>query len=162
MAILRMSNLELRGKRVLIREDLNVPLDAERNITSAQRLSAALPTIRSARDAGARVMVLSHLGRPHEGEYDPAFSLEPVAEWLQAALGTQVRLVRDYLDVRTPALPDHACAVGWNSAFEPLVSVRFSRPAPHVNPAMRTSVQPSTTRQPTVHSASGVSGLRSR
>jgi phosphoglycerate kinase len=98
MAILRMGDLELRGKRVLIREDLNVPLDAEGNITSAQRLSAALPTIRSARDAGARVMVLSHLGRPHEGEYDPAFSLAPVAKWLATALGAPVPLVRNYLD----------------------------------------------------------------
>jgi phosphoglycerate kinase len=98
MAILRMGDLDLRGKRVLIREDLNVPLDAGGNITSAQRLGAALPTIRSARDAGARVMVLSHLGRPHEGEFDPAFSLAPVAEWLATALGTPVPLVRDYLD----------------------------------------------------------------
>jgi len=98
MAILRMGDLELRGKRVLIREDLNVPLDADGHITSAQRLSAALPTIRSARDAGAGVMVLSHLGRPHEGEYDPAFSLAPVAKWLTTALDTPVPLVRDYLD----------------------------------------------------------------
>jgi len=98
MAILRMGDLELRGKRVLIREDLNVPLDDAGNITSTQRLGGALPTIRSARDAGARVMVLSHLGRPTEGQYDPAASLAPVARWLGTELGAPVPLVKDYLD----------------------------------------------------------------
>ncbi len=97
MTITRMSELDLRGKRVLIREDLNVPLN-EGHITSTQRLEAALPTLRTARDAGARVMVLSHLGRPKEGTFDEAASLAPVAEWLGQALGRPVRLVRDYLD----------------------------------------------------------------
>lgn len=98
MAIVRMSDLELRGKRVLIREDLNVPLDDDGNITSTQRLISALPTIRSAREAGARVMVLAHLGRPNEGQNDPAASLAPVAKWLGTQLGTSVPLVSDYLD----------------------------------------------------------------
>ena len=98
MAILRMEDLELRGKRVLIREDLNVPLDDTGKITSTQRLTSALPTIRMARDAGARVMVLAHLGRPNEGQSDPAASLGPVAEWLGTELGAPVRLVSDYLD----------------------------------------------------------------
>ena len=98
MAIVRMSDLDLRGKRVLIREDLNVPLDDAGNITSTQRLTSALPTIRSARDAGARVMVLAHLGRPTEGQHDPAASLAPVARWLGTELGTPVPLVSDYLD----------------------------------------------------------------
>ncbi len=93
-----MSELDLRDKRVLIREDLNVPIDDDGHITSAQRLLAALPTLRAARDAGARVMVLSHLGRPREGEFDPAASLAPVAQWLSEQLGTPVRLIRDYLD----------------------------------------------------------------
>jgi phosphoglycerate kinase len=97
VSITRMSDLELRGKRVLIREDLNVPIDQGR-ITSTQRLDAALPTIKAARDAGARVMVLSHLGRPKEGRFDAESSLAPVATWLGDRLGTPVRLVADYLD----------------------------------------------------------------
>jgi phosphoglycerate kinase len=93
-----MSDLDLRGKRVLIREDLNVPIDDHGRITSTQRLDAALPTIEAARDAGAKVMVLSHLGRPKEGQFDEASSLAPVAAWLGNKLGKPVRLVRDYLD----------------------------------------------------------------
>jgi 3-phosphoglycerate kinase len=78
MPIRRMTDLDLAGKRVLIREDLNVPLK-DGAITSTQRLDAALPTIRAARDAGAKVMVLSHLGRPKEGQFDETSSLKPVA-----------------------------------------------------------------------------------
>lgn len=96
MAIVRMSEVPLRDQRVLIREDLNVPIKDGR-ITSTQRLESALPTILAARDAGARVLVLSHLGRPKEGVWDEASSLAPVAKWLSDALGTPVRLVRDYL-----------------------------------------------------------------
>ena len=92
-----MSDLDLRDKRVLIREDLNVPID-NGHITSTQRLDAALPTIRAARDAGARVLVLSHLGRPKEGQFDAESSLAPVATWLGEQLGSPVRLVADYLD----------------------------------------------------------------
>ena len=92
-----MSDLDLRDKRVLIREDLNVPID-NGHITSTQRLDAALPTIRAARDAGAKVLVLSHLGRPKEGQFDAESSLAPVATWLGEQLGTPVRLVADYLD----------------------------------------------------------------
>lgn len=98
MAVIRMSDLDLRDKRVLIREDLNVPIDDQGRITSTQRLSSALPTIRAARDAGARVMVLSHLGRPREGQFDAGNSLAPVAAWLSHALGTLVPLISDYLD----------------------------------------------------------------
>ena len=98
MSVIRMSDLDLRGKRVLIREDLNVPFDDHGQITSTQRLDAALPTIVAARDAGARVLVLSHLGRPKEGQFDAASSLAPVAAWLSAQLGSPVRLVADYLD----------------------------------------------------------------
>ena len=93
-----MSDLDLRGQRVLIREDLNVPFDDHGQITSTQRLDAALPTIMAARDAGARVMVMSHLGRPKEGQFDAEASLAPVARWLGDKLGTPVRLVADYLD----------------------------------------------------------------
>jgi phosphoglycerate kinase len=97
MPILRMTDLELRDQRVLIREDLNVPLKDGR-ITASQRLEAALPTIKLARDAGAKVMVISHLGRPKEGVFEESESLRPVADWLGKALGKPVRLVREYLD----------------------------------------------------------------
>ena len=97
MTFLRMTDLDLKGKRVLVREDLNVPIQDGR-ITSTQRLDAALPTIRDARDAGAAVLVMSHLGRPKEGVFDEAQSLKPVADWLSEKLGTNVRLQRDYLD----------------------------------------------------------------
>jgi len=93
-----MSDLDLHGQRVLIREDLNVPIDDHGRITSTQRLDAALPTIKAARDAGAKVMVMSHLGRPKEGHFDEASSLAPVATWLGDQLGKPVRLLRDYLD----------------------------------------------------------------
>jgi len=97
VSVIRMQDLDLRGKRVLIREDLNVPVE-DGKITSTQRLDASLPTIVAARDAGAKVMVISHLGRPKEGQFDEASSLKPVAEWLGDKLGKPVRLVRDYLD----------------------------------------------------------------
>ncbi|GAB2555722.1 phosphoglycerate kinase [Rhodanobacter koreensis] len=98
MSVIRMSDLDLRDQRVLIREDLNVPIDDHGQITSAQRLDAALPTIKAARDAGAKVLVLSHLGRPKEGRFDAESSLAPVAQWLGDRLGTPVRLLADYLD----------------------------------------------------------------
>ncbi len=97
MTVIRMSDLDLRGKRVLIREDLNVPIENGR-ITSTQRLDAALPTIKAARDAGAKVMVISHLGRPKEGQFDAESSLAPVATWLGEQLGKPVRLIADYLN----------------------------------------------------------------
>jgi phosphoglycerate kinase len=97
VSVIRMSDLDLRGKRVLIREDLNVPIENGR-ITSTQRLDAALPTLKAARDAGAKLMVLSHLGRPKEGQFDAESSLAPVAAWLSEKLGQPVRLVADYLD----------------------------------------------------------------
>ncbi|TAN08492.1 MAG: phosphoglycerate kinase [Rhodanobacteraceae bacterium] len=97
MTFIRMADLDLARKRVLIREDLNVPLKDGR-ITSTQRLDAALPTLRAARDAGAAVLVLAHLGRPREGVFEATLSLQPVATWLAVQLGTGVRLERDYLD----------------------------------------------------------------
>ena len=91
MKAIRMEDLALAGKRVLIREDLNVPV-ADGRVTSDARLRAAVPTIRSAAASGARVLVMSHLGRPKEGERDPALSLAPVAKALSALLGQAVRL----------------------------------------------------------------------
>ena len=97
MTFLRMTDLDLDGKRVLIREDLNVPIK-DGAIGSTQRLDAALPTIRAARDANAAVLVMSHLGRPKEGVFEESESLAPVAAWLSRQLGTTVRLQRDYLE----------------------------------------------------------------
>ncbi len=93
----RMTDLDLAGKRVLIREDLNVPVK-NGVITSDARLRAALPTIKAAIEKGAAVMVYSHLGRPVEGEPKPEQSLAPVAEYLTKALGQNVQLITDYLD----------------------------------------------------------------
>jgi len=92
-----MTDLDLAGKRVLIREDLNVPLEAGR-ITSEQRILAALPTLRLALAHGAAVIVMSHLGRPKEGVWGEADSLAPVARRLSELLGREVPLVREYLD----------------------------------------------------------------
>jgi phosphoglycerate kinase len=97
MAILRMTDVDLAGKRVLIREDFNVPVE-EGRVTSDQRLTAALPTLRRALEQGAAVMVLSHLGRPKEGQWSETDSLAPVARRLSELLGRDVPLVRDYLD----------------------------------------------------------------
>jgi phosphoglycerate kinase len=97
MNFLRMTDLDLAGKRVLIREDLNVPIKDGR-ISSEQRLAAALPTIKAAMAAGARVLVMSHLGRPKEGVFDAAASMAPVAAWLSSHLGQPVPLIRDWLN----------------------------------------------------------------
>ena len=97
MSVIRMTDLELSGKRVLIREDLNVPV-ADGVVTSAARIRAALPTIRAAIDANAAVMVMSHLGRPTEGEPNPDFSLRPVAGCLAGLLGSEVPLITDWID----------------------------------------------------------------
>lgn len=93
----RMTDLDLAGKRVLIREDLNVPVK-DGKVTSDARIRASLPTIEHALKAGAKVMLMSHLGRPTEGEYADEFSLQPVAEHLGGLLGRDVPLVKDWLD----------------------------------------------------------------
>ena len=97
MSFLRMDELDLNGKRVMIREDFNVPLDAGR-VTSDARLRAALPTIRIALDGGAALILLSHLGRPVEGQYNEAFSLAPVAKHLSGLLDKPVRLQKNWLE----------------------------------------------------------------
>ncbi len=89
MKVLRMSDLKLAGKRVLIREDLNVPVK-DGVVTSDARIRAALPTLRLAMQQGARVIVLSHLGRPEEGKFDSEYSLAPVAAKLSELLGKPV------------------------------------------------------------------------
>ncbi|GEN25537.1 phosphoglycerate kinase [Halomonas cupida] len=104
MNVRKMTDLDLKGQRVLIREDLNVPVK-HGQVTSDARLRASLPTIKAARDAGAQVMLMSHLGRPTEGEPADEFSLAPVAAWLSDLLDAPVRLVTDYLD-NAPELED--------------------------------------------------------
>lgn len=96
MSLISMQDLDLQSKCVLIREDLNVPIK-DGIITSDQRLRAVLPTLQKALDAGAGVIVLSHLGRPTEGKYDPKLSLQPVANYLATQLNYPVRFSTDYL-----------------------------------------------------------------
>ena len=100
MTILRFGNLDIRGKRVLIREDLNVPVDNGK-VTSDARIRAALPTLEYAVKQGAKVMVMSHLGRPQEGlsiDQQPELSLEPVASRISELSGLTVRLETNYLE----------------------------------------------------------------
>ena len=97
MSVIKMTDLDLSGKRVLIRQDLNVPIK-DGKVSSDKRIRASLPTIEKALDAGAKVMIMSHLGRPTEGEYSDEFSMAPVAEHMSGLLGKDVRLVKDYLD----------------------------------------------------------------
>ncbi len=104
MSVIKMTDLDLAGKRVLIREDLNVPIK-DGKVASDKRIRASLPTIEHAMKAGGRVMLMSHLGRPTEGEYTEEFSMKPVAEHLSGLLGKEVRLVKDYLD-QAPELND--------------------------------------------------------
>ncbi len=98
MSIIKMTDLDLAGKRVLIRQDLNVPIK-DGKVADDTRIRASLPTIEHCVKAGARVMLMSHLGRPTEGEYNEEFSLAPVVEHLAGLLGQPVRLIKDYLEV---------------------------------------------------------------
>ncbi len=97
MSVIKMTDLDLAGKRVLIRQDLNVPIK-DGKVSSDKRIRASLPTIEHALKAGAKVLVMSHLGRPTEGEYNEEFSMSPVAEHMSGLLGTDVRLEKDYLN----------------------------------------------------------------
>ena len=97
MAIIKMTDLDIRGKRVLIRSDLNVPVK-DGKVTSDARITASMPTINAALKAGARVMVTSHLGRPEEGVYSEENSLKPVADVIAKKLGKPVRLIKDWVN----------------------------------------------------------------
>ncbi len=97
MSVIKMTDLDLAGKRVLIRQDLNVPIK-DGKVADDTRIRASLPTIQHCIEAGAKVMLMSHLGRPTEGEYNEEFSLAPVVEHLSGLLGQPVRLIKDYLD----------------------------------------------------------------
>jgi phosphoglycerate kinase len=117
MSVLELTGLDLAGKRVLIRQDLNVPIkDGE--VTSDQRIKASLPTIRHCIDAGAQLMIMSHLGRPEEGNPEEQFSLQPVASYLGNVFGKDVPLVVDYLE-RAPVIA--------NGEMVLLENVRFNR-----------------------------------
>ncbi len=117
MPVLKMTDLDLSGKRVLIRQDLNVPIK-DGKVASDKRIRASLPSIEFAVNAGARVMLMSHLGRPTEGEYADEFSLRPVAEHLSGLLGKEVKLVTNYLE-QAPELNDGDVVL--------LENVRFNR-----------------------------------
>ena len=102
MQFIKMTDLDLKGKRVFIRADLNVPV-ADGKVTSDARITASMPTIEFALKAGAKVMVTSHLGRPEEGVYSEENSLQPVADVMSAKLGKPVRLVKNWLSAEAPA-----------------------------------------------------------
>ncbi len=104
MTVIKMTDLDLRGKRVLIRQDLNVPVK-DGVVTSDQRIRASLPAIRFCMDAGAQLMVMSHLGRPTEGKPEAQYSLKPVADYLGEALSRQIPLVDNYLQA-SPEMAD--------------------------------------------------------
>jgi len=115
MAIIKMTDLDLSGKRVLIRQDLNVPIK-DGQVTSAKRIEASLPSLKLALEAGAKVMVMSHLGRPTEGKAEAEYSLKPVADYMSEALGQPVRLITDYLQ-EAPVLQNGEIALLENVRF---------------------------------------------
>ncbi len=104
MSVIKMTDLDLAGKRVLIRQDLNVPVK-EGKVASDKRIRASMPTIEHCVKAGAKVMLMSHLGRPTEGQSAVEFSMQPVADYLSEALGKEVCLVKEYLE-QAPELAD--------------------------------------------------------
>ncbi|MEG2005673.1 MAG: phosphoglycerate kinase, partial [Bilophila sp.] len=114
MPVRRMSDLDLKGKTVVFREDLNVPIKGGK-ITSDKRIRAAIPSLKLALDKGAGIIVLSHLGRPEEGVFSEEDSLAPVAVRLQELLGIPVKLVADYIDGVTVA--PGQCVLGENVRF---------------------------------------------
>lgn len=115
MSVIKMTDLDLAGKRVLIRQDLNVPVKGGK-VTSDARIVASMPTIEHAVKAGAKVMLMSHLGRPTEGEYAEEFSMKPVADHLSGLLGKEVRLIKDYLE-NVPDLSDGEVVILENVRF---------------------------------------------
>ncbi len=115
MSVTKMTDLDLSGKRLLIRQDLNVPIK-EGKVASDKRIRASLPTIEHAIKAGAKVQLMSHLGRPVEGEPADEFSMKPVADYLTEALGKEVRLITDYLE-NTPEIADGEVVLLENCRF---------------------------------------------
>ncbi len=117
LSVFKLTDLDLRGKRVLIRQDLNVPLK-DGSVTSDLRIKASLPTIRFCIESGARLMVMSHLGRPTEGKFEQQYSLQPVAAYLSAVLAQEVTLVSDYLQ-QAPEMSDGDVLMFENVRFNP-------------------------------------------
>jgi phosphoglycerate kinase len=116
MSVIKLTDLDLKGKRVLIRADLNVPIK-DGKVTSDARIKASMPTIEHCVKSGAKsVMVMSHLGRPEEGVYDESASLKPVADYMTGLMGKPVALVKDYLD-KEPSLANGQVAVLENVRF---------------------------------------------
>ena len=115
MSVTKMTDLDLAGKRLLIRQDLNVPIK-DGKVSSDKRIRASLPTIEHCMNAGGRVMLMSHLGRPTEGESSDEFSMQPVADHLSTLLGKEVRLIKDYLD-SSPELEDGEVVLLENCRF---------------------------------------------
>ena len=97
MSFIKLTDLDLAGKRVLIRADLNVPVK-DGKVTSDARITASMPTVEHCMKAGASVMVMSHRGRPEEGKVDDENSMQPIADTMSEKLGVDVKLVKDYLD----------------------------------------------------------------
>lgn len=115
MSVIKLTDLDLKGKRVLIRSDLNVPVK-DGKVTSDARIKASLPTFEHCLKAGAKVLVMSHLGRPEEGVYDEAASLKPVADYLSDLLAKPVKLVKDYM-TKAPELKEGELVVLENVRF---------------------------------------------
>ena len=115
MSVIKMTDLDLAGKRMLIRQDLNVPVK-DGKVTSAKRIEASMPTIKHCVEAGAKVMLMSHLGRPTEGEPAAEFSLQPVADYLTEELGKEVKLITGYLD-SAPEIADGEVVILENCRF---------------------------------------------
>ncbi|VAW66176.1 Phosphoglycerate kinase [hydrothermal vent metagenome] len=115
MSVIKMTDLDLAGKRMLIRQDLNVPVK-DGKVTSAKRIEASMPTIKHCIEAGAKVMLMSHLGRPTEGEPAAEFSLQPVADYLTNELGKEVKLISGYLD-SAPEIADGEVVILENCRF---------------------------------------------
>ncbi len=117
MPVISMADLDIAGKRVLIRQDLNVPVQ-NGEVSSDQRIRASMPTIRRCIESGVRLMIMSHLGRPTEGVAEDRYSLKPVADYLSAALGKNIRLISDYLQV-PPVVSDGEVVLLENVRFNP-------------------------------------------
>ncbi len=117
MPVISMADLDIAGKRVLIRQDLNVPVQ-NGEVSSDQRIRASMPTIRRCIESGVRLMIMSHLGRPTEGVAEDRYSLKPVADYLSAALGKNNRLIADYLQ-EPPVVSDGEVVLLENVRFNP-------------------------------------------
>lgn len=117
MSFIKLTDLDLAGKRVLIRADLNVPVK-DGKVTSDARITASMPTIEHCMKAGAKVQVMSHRGRPEEGKVDDENSMQPIADDMSAKLGKEVRLIKDYLE-NPPEVADGECVLFENVRFNP-------------------------------------------